>query len=290
MSNIAKIHSQLSVTNVAIDKRIAMINIPEVQDALTQIEKNIFLLTTKTQIRSIEKNKLYSDLEKLSKFLVRDIGLKTELDQYDLARFFDIVSRYFSELSFPEIKIAFEMAMIGELDHYLPKNGNGEPDKSHYQSFSFEYITKILTAYRKKRSVVLNKAYIAIPVLEQKADSDYINKLSNLSLQQLRKIALLYKYTGILEFKGVEEKLMYDRLLKSGFANKIVVSGTDNEVAMAKLIQSALLTTVQKHEISNNKNHERVQFTGYIIARRKEIVRALDYCNKMEIQIKDYIL
>ena len=62
-------------------------------------------------------------------------------------------------------KSAFEMLSIGELDEFLPKN-QGQPDKNHYQSFSVEFITRILKAFisLKSRTNIEVKKLLPSPV------------------------------------------------------------------------------------------------------------------------------
>lgn len=75
----------------------------------------------------------------------------------------DILKRYYSDMTLADIKMAFELATTGELDEYLPKDKQGNPDKNHYQQFNADYFAKILKAYKQKQTDVIDKAYKAIP-------------------------------------------------------------------------------------------------------------------------------
>lgn len=66
-------------------------------------------------------------------------------------------------MTLADIKLAFELATTGELDDYLPKDSQGNPDKKHYQQFNADYFAKILNAYRRKQNGVIHKAYKALP-------------------------------------------------------------------------------------------------------------------------------
>ena len=65
--------------------------------------------------------------------------------------FVDILRKYYSSLTLSEIKLAFEFAAVGKLDNYLTKNKDGSADKAHYQTFSVDYVSRILNAYKLYR-------------------------------------------------------------------------------------------------------------------------------------------
>lgn len=293
MNKIAKIDNSVAVVSKlggsAIEKRQAMMQIESVNDSLNMIEKSIFQASTKKPINSLDKNKLLADIPKFLKFLSKDLGLKSALDDYDVARFFDVITRYYGDLCFSEIKIAFEMAMLGELDAYLPKDSNGNANANHYQSLSFEYVSKIMKAYKKKRNSVFVKAYAAVPTV--KAIPEHHKEKSNSEfLGQLQMIVLKYKYTGSIEMLVIEEKMLFEKLNKVGLAQDVFISDEDQKKAYYQLIGSSLLSKMQKEMISTKGNsHDQVKFRSFILARKKEIVKALDYCINKEIQIKNIL-
>jgi hypothetical protein len=121
-------------------------------------------------------------IESMLKYLFRDIGIKSNPEPYDATRFMQIIRRYFNELTFEEIKLAFEMALMGELDPWLPKDRNGKTDINHYQSFSVEYYSKILRAFQQcKKSVIQKANVLALPEFHkptpQEIRSSYLNFL-----------------------------------------------------------------------------------------------------------------
>ena len=85
----------------------------------------------------------------------REIGIKVQLEQNDLIRLWDITTKYFSDFSLSEIKLAFEFMVIGELDAFLPKDREGNPDKNHYQYLSVEFYSRILRAYKRKKEKLI---------------------------------------------------------------------------------------------------------------------------------------
>lgn len=85
----------------------------------------------------------------------REIGIKVQLEQNDLIRLWDITTKYFSDFSLSEIKLAFEFMVIGEIDAFLPKDREGNPDKNHYQYLSVEFYSRILRAYKRKKEKLI---------------------------------------------------------------------------------------------------------------------------------------
>jgi hypothetical protein len=96
-----------------------------------------------------------------------DVGLKLEkIQNYQMIRVQELLIKYYSQLSVSEIKLAFELLLIGELDDYLPVNRHNEPDRNHYGEFSADYVTKVLNAYKKRKNAAnanVNKAIGALP-------------------------------------------------------------------------------------------------------------------------------
>lgn len=147
----------------------ALIN-EQVRSKLTVSEFSIAIAGTKTPLCLLPEHEVNALVMESVIFICRDVGIKTWNDEevmaYDTIRFLKIITSHYNDFSFEEIKGAFELAAIGALNEYLPKDKNGAPDKNHYQSFSMEYYTKILNAYRSKRSHVWGKVRNALPAPE----------------------------------------------------------------------------------------------------------------------------
>lgn len=149
-----------------IEQKRVMLSAPEVQAKLSSVEMSLAEAGTKTLIRFMAEETLVGKVKVMAKGLARDAGIKTwndEAMQYDYTRFYHILKSYYGDLSIEEVIKAFDLAMVGMLDDYLPKDKNGDPDKNHYQHFSVEYTTKILNAYRKKKGDVWGKVRLALP-------------------------------------------------------------------------------------------------------------------------------
>lgn len=295
--NITKIDKQLPGNAIAhpgyskaIEVRREMAKLPEVMDALNNAEKMIFIATTKDPIAEMEPKAFCAKSGTLAKFVSRDAGIR-QIDEYDVTRFVDILQRYYSSLTLAEVKLAFEFAMAGELDSYLPRDRDGKPDKNHYQVFSVEYVTKILNAYRKKKFEVESKAYDAIPKIIGPTDRqrEYYLKYVN---DQAINIYLSYKYTGnIGDIR--EERIIYQVLEKLGLAEPVRITECDKKEAMHNLLRKAQSGIIKPFVAEcirwDGTNHEAVMDSAYYLARSRAIQESLDLIIKEEIQLIELI-
>ncbi len=281
----------------AIDIRRKMVQLPCVSKALTTVEKYIFAASAKTPISEIEETTLVDNLRSLFKRIALEVGYTIPNNSNDWnyiqARLFDILKRYYSDMTLSDIKMAFELLYPGELDDYLPKDSRGNPDKKHYQQFNADYFTKILNAYRRKRNEVIHKAYNALPEPEKELTQEEKRYYHNKTVARCRAIFLEYKYTGRLVLMSIDAKLIYEWLLKSGFADEVAGTDKDREQALNLYMQRVARGLVNKFEAynvyRNGISASELDFTTYEIARNKEISRAFDRMIADELQIEDYL-
>lgn len=120
---------------------------------LNRIEYNIQLAHCKGSISNLLKRadfELEPFLDRLGAVVyqaIGDLGVSSALDTGAEKRLTYYVVNYYRDFSIEEIRLAFELAITGE----LPVN------IEHYQSFDIKYICAILTAYRKKRTESFRK-------------------------------------------------------------------------------------------------------------------------------------
>jgi hypothetical protein len=143
-------------------------------DVLSKLGEIDLLITEKgvnIPIKDMDRIQATKILTDMSEKILLDIGIK-KAEPYEIIRFVDVITKYYKRFSVNEIKLAFELLLIGELDYYLPKDRNGQADKNHYQSFSFEYISKVLRAYGKRRDKTWHKAHLALPSNSKKEPTE----------------------------------------------------------------------------------------------------------------------
>lgn len=281
----------------AIEIRRKMVQLPEVAKALNPVEKYIFAASTKTQISEIDDETLVTKLANMLKYVAMDVGFIipqiTEDWQYIQARTLDILKRYYSNFTLSDIKLAFELATTGELDEFLPKDKQGNPDKNHYQQFNAEYLSKILNAYRRKQNGVIHKAYKAVPEPKKELTPEEKRYYHNQSVARCREVFLQYKYTGRFVLGVTDGMLIYDWLRKLGFANEVAGTEDDRKQALARYMQRVARGFVNKYEAFHvqrkGTDAPELDFTAYEIARDKEIKRTFDLMIAEEMQVDNYL-
>lgn len=281
----------------AIEIRRQMVQLPDIAKALNPVEKYIFAASTKTQISEMEDGVLVSKTAQMFRFIAMDVGYIIPQNENDWAyiqtRLVDILKRYYSYLTLADIKLAFELATTGELDDYLPKDSQGNPDKKHYQQFNADYFAKILNAYRRKQNGVIHKAYKALPEPKKELTPEEKRYYHNQVVARCREVFLQYKYTGRFVLGITDGILIYDWLRKLGFANEVAGTEDDRKQAFARYMQRVARGFVNKYEAYHvqrkGTDAPELDFTAYEIARDKEIKRTFDLMIADELQIDNYL-
>lgn len=281
----------------AIDIRRKVMQIPEVAKTLNTVEKYIFVASTKTPISEINDETLVGRLATVLKYIAMDVGIIIPKDiqewQYVQTRIFDILKRYYSNYTLSDVKLAFELATIGELDDFLPKDKQGNPDKNHYQQFNAEYISKILNAYKQKRNIVIDKVFKLLP--ESKGEIEPQQRRQFKIQRQLRNryIFLCYKYTGKFISELTDDMFLYDWLQKCGLADDVQVKEDDRKMAFIRYMHRAANGMINQYTLFNVRkkgiDSQEIDFTAYEVAREKEIIKAFDRMIAEEMQVDNYI-
>lgn len=262
---------------------------PQQIKELNPVELNVFVASTKCAVETYTDEKLAEKLNDLSNYLARDVGIMREVEPYQKARFLQIIRKYYNTFSLNEITIAFELALVGELDEFLPKGSDGKADKNHYQQFSVEYITKIMNAYSRKRNVIVHKILIELPEPKKEITREQKLHYENLILDRIAMIFLQYKYTGIFE-PYFNETLYIKDLMKVGLINEVEVTKDDELKAIDSILVRASKGLLNKFTAENmTKDKTTVPETAYMISCRNEIRKCFDWMIRNEIQILNYI-
>lgn len=281
----------------AIDVRRQIAVLPEVANALTQVEKYVFDASTKTQIAELDEKVFAEKATQILRFVAMDVGYNIPQNATDWGyiqiRLLDIIKRYYSQLTLTDLKLAFELATTGELDDYLPKDSKGKPDKNHYQNFNADYFAKILNAYKRKQSEVVEKAYNAVPKPKKEISPDEIRYYENIRQQTNQRIFLRYKYRGELIFGILDERLIYDWLLSVGLANPVAETEQDRKQALTRFLDKAARNMLEPYKVFDIRtkgiNSPEIDFTAFEIARRREIIKTFDYMIENEIYVNNYL-
>lgn len=281
----------------AIDIRRQMVQLPEVAKSLSGVEKYIFAASTKTQIAEIDDATLVAKTGQMFRFIALDVGyiIPTNTDDwaYICTRLLDILKKYYSQMTLADIKLAFELATTGELDDYLPKDRNGQPDKAHYQQFDADYFAKILNAYRRKQNGVIHKAYQALPEPKKELTPEQKRYYHN-DIESRNRLAFLqYKYTGRVDFGIAGEMFIYDWLVKVGLADTVKETEDDRREALGRFLARAARGFVNEftvyHVRKDGTKSKEIDYTAFEVARRKEIIKAFDRMIADGLQVDNYL-
>jgi hypothetical protein len=281
----------------AIDIRRQMLQLPEVAKSLSGVEKYIFAASTKMQIADIDDGTLIAKTGQMFRFIAMDVGYIIPTNPEDWAyictRLLDILKKYYSQMTLADIKLAFELATTGELDDYLPKDSQGNPDKKHYQQFNADYFAKVLNAYCRKQNQVIGKAYTALPEPKKELSPEQIRYYRNQSVMTCLMCFLRYKYTGRLEFGLADEMFVYNWLLGVRLADEVKETEDDRKEAYNRFLARAARGFVNEftvyHVRKQGTRSPEIDFTAFEVARRKEIKRTFDQMIKDEIYIYHYL-
>lgn len=267
----------------AVEVRRGMLQITAVADALNPVEKHIFVASTKTQICEIPDSELVGKVGRLFRFIALDIGYNIPAAgdwQYIQTRLLEYLKKYYSQMTLTDVKMAFELATTGELDEYLPRDGQGNPDHKHYQQFNAEYLAKILNAYRRRQNAVISKANKALPKHNGGLTPEQEKYYREQNAETMRSAFDEYKKTHVLNLSIVSEKLCFDLLQKNGMVEQPKETEEDRARAYSIFMREFAMGRVNKFDAMSVKrkgnDSNELDYTAYILARRKEIERAFD--------------
>lgn len=263
--------------------------------ALLPVEKSIFAASVKSPISEIPDAELVQKCGNLFRYIAIDVGYTipaaTNEWAYTCTRLVDILKKYYSQLTLADVKLAFELAVTGMLDDHLPRDGRGNPDKSHYQNFNADYLAKILNAYKRKQCTIFYKVNeLQLDSVSQPAIRSDVRKWE---WDMCRCVYLRYKYSGKLVLSA-PPVIIHNWLSRIGWADSVEITGEDKRKAYTEYFKRVSQGLINRYEANNirRKGWEAAElnFTAYEIARKKEIKRAFDRMIYNEIQIDKYLI
>lgn len=132
-------------------------------------------------------------------FIMKDMGVRNTPDTYSRIRLAQFVVKRFGDLALSELKLAFELAVVGELNLE-------DKDVKHYNDFSLMYVGRILGAYRTKRNDSVQRVKLALPEPEKKPTPEelktihenFISMICNLFERQKAGENVTQRFTGFM--------------------------------------------------------------------------------------------
>lgn len=270
-------------------KRIEVLEIPEVKEKLSETEYSIAKLATGRTIREMPDKDLQIINNEpkdrglvfmagmLAKGIAKDFSIRN-IDQSEGYRFFDILKKYYSGFTLEEVRAAFELALVGELDTYLPKDRNGAPDKGHFQSFSVEFVTKILNAYKIYKGKVWGKVYL----IEGKQEVE-VTEEEKKEIEENFLIHIQSQYDDWEQ--GKPTIFMFpvsiaDYLMSRGFVEDRELEQQDFNKALLNIKNVSNLTGLEKSRIfetfSEGNYHERLRSEAIKVKSQDLILKAFE--------------
>jgi hypothetical protein len=253
-------------------------------NSLSVPDKNILRAKMETKIDSIPDQSRKQMFAVLINSIAKDVGIK-QVEQYDIAALYRFIINYYSTMAFSEIKLAFDLLLVGELDKFLPESS----DRKHFGTFSIDYMSRILNAYKRRSNDVV---YYAITV----GKSDYrINKkhLRRLFLVNFHRRFMLYKYHGRFEIMEANIIPYIEELGKYGLVNDVIITDDDRKSAanhlLYKVARGAFTPFVAETIRLKGVKHDFVEEEARLIAHKKILKDAFDYIIVNELQIKNYL-
>lgn len=243
-------------------------------------DRAILAASTGTPIADYDTQTLCETLMQMFNFIALDVGYRKPSDTewaYLVTRIAEILRRYHADLTTTDIKTAFELLIVGELDAYLPRNGSGEPDRAHYQCFNAEYVTKVMSAYRRRQGMTVKKARELPPPETQKA----LTAGDGWDKQAItHRVYAEYKETKNLTFKPHEDVVVYEYLLELGHVSPVEITDEDKTIAFIRYMIQAKLGYRSHYESvwvkRAGKNARELQPLAYTVAIHRAIKTYFD--------------
>lgn len=272
--------------------RREMLNIAEVNQSLTKVENIIFVASTSTPISEMPKEEVVKFLGLFFSIMPKDLGIKNPPTTQDVVRIYEYLTKYYGDINPSEMKISFELLLAGELDDYLPKGSDGKADRNHYQQFSLEYLTKVLNAFKRKRTETLHKAIKALPEPEPVASDAEKTFYRNQLYRQMINHFNTYKKTGVFS-EDIDAWLYYDVLDKFELAVGTRVTDDERKAALHKLMRKvstgAINSFVGECIRHQKDSHSLIETQVEVVSRKRALKNSYDKMIFDEIKIEDYL-
>ena len=274
----------------------ALIKMPEVVGMLTPVERAVLLSAADKTIAEYSGSELSSELMDALQWIAKDIGYRVSDRgewQYLIVRTAEILKRYYPGLTLKDFRMAFEMSLTGELDDYLPRGKDGQPDRNHYQQFNADYICKILNAYKQRRNGVIRKAREAVPQPEPERDYESEKKYHKLACDDLLNVAEFYRqFRKLPEISPIAEMLYYNILTQVGIAPKIEITEQEQKYAFQQALnhyaRRGLVGDMNRLK-SEGITSEELQHDAFKFSRRKALTEALEKVYQEGINLRELI-
>lgn len=260
-------------SNKIVNERISILQYPEVKGKLTSIEGLITEATTKPVVKELPEQHILDQINILVPMICKDLGIvkwneNPQKAQYTKTRFFQAVTRYYSGLSISSLKLAFDMLAIGQLDDYLQKDRNQQPDRNHYGEFSFEFYARILNAYVKKTADVWGKVRLSLPKVETSISQEERNRNHNAIINEIYVAFDNYKANKV--DPNFDLEIYLNTLIEYGLTEKVKPKPETVDKAYKILLVDPYLSKLDKTKMKTDYHNEKRTHKLQMEAQRME--------------------
>lgn len=274
-------------------QRMQMLSSEIVTKKMTFSEMMLADASTKLPVKAVEN--AGQQLIVIGKGILRDIGIRDWSDEnankYRLIRFADVVLKYFPNFSLKEVKLAFEFMAVGHLDEFLPKDRHGKPEKNHYQDFSMEYYSKILTAYKEYRAQVWHKAKSNFPLIPETISDQEKKEGSNILIEDIYEAFDNFKEKKIAP--NFDLHVHFKVLVEAGFIEPEKVELSSIKQAYRSALLDKLIQGIERRKMidtyAEGKMTQALTVIAWNVQNNKTIKRYFEKLIEEKKDIRDYL-
>lgn len=207
-----------------------MIDIGQINEAISIAKKG-------TGVANIEGGELRKKSKIFLKFIFTDLGLRDQVSDYDIARFLDYLTKYYKFITLEDIKLMFELYVIGRLPNV----------KDHWGKWSANFYISVVKSYifyQMKKQQEDVKALPAPKITQKQIDdirNDFVNYVVVVFNRFKAKRVLRDRDLGLPVYEFWKEK---------GLLEEIEITEADKKMSMKELFEemkvSDNITEIQK--------------------------------------------
>jgi len=207
------------------------------------------------KIKEYQKEDLIQKTNIILNAIHRDLGIRDQMDQYDKIRFIDYISKYYKWLTIEDVKVMFELYVVGKLDC-----------EKHYGKWSANFYVGVINAY----VVLQNKARInqRLSLPEPKITEEQIENIHADFKRSVVKAFDRYKDKGQASAAGMSLTTFEFWQSKGFFEGMPEVTGRDRVAAILEL-NDTMSRKQFKTEISKEDQESLAHLLSYRRALRE---------------------
>jgi len=237
-------------------------------------DRKMIVAAGKKCIRDYGQDELLAEIPSLLAGLFRVLGIHKEPDQFDKAKFYQAMTEHFGDLTLTDVRIAFEMHIMGDLHGYVPEKHD------HFQQFSFAYYAKVLKGYQQRRREVMHdvNGKVQLSLMENNRSEEDRKGLGKLNLlRHLHQQCHQYLMTGKDEFVIHDKTLA---IFKGIRLLEQIPEPTPDQVAEAAASLSrrndSSVASAYRKAIEAGNAPDNVMAVAMVSAARKALLKAIN--------------